>query len=113
MRISDWSSDVCSSDLRIGLAVAIVLLLIPGRVQGLILRPLFRGQRCLSHGNAGDAAEEFVNLIALLDRQPWRGWALWLGWSPYTPSAKAMCFNNVGVAHADLGDASSDRKRVG
>src|SRR3546814_13684391 len=80
MRISDWSSDVCSSDLRIGLAVAIVLLLIPGRVQGLILRPLFRGQRCLSHGNAGDAAEEFVNLIALLDRQPWRGWALWLGW---------------------------------
>src|SRR3546814_11864331 len=52
---------------RIGLAVAIVLLLIPGRVQGLILRPLFRGQRCLSHGNAGDAAEEFVNLIALIE----------------------------------------------
>src|SRR3546814_12785938 len=71
--------------LFLSLALAIVLLLIPGRVQGLILRPLFRGQRCLSHGNAGDAAEEFVNLIALLDRQPWRGWALWLGWSPYTP----------------------------
>lgn len=95
---------------RVAFAVAIVLLLIPGRVQGLFFRPLFRGQRDLAQGKAGDAARQFETFIALLNRQPWRRWALWLGWSLYTTSAKAMGFNNLGVAHADLGNDSSARQ---
>jgi len=95
---------------RIAFAAAIVLVLIPGRVQGLFFRPLFRGQRDLAQGKAGDAARQFETFIALLERQPWRSWALWLGWSLYTPSAKAIGFNNLGVAHADLGNESAARE---
>ena len=95
---------------RIAVAAAIVLLLIPGRIQGLLLRPLFRGQRELAQGKPGDAVRQFEVFIALLERQTWRSWALWLGWSRYTPSAKAMGYNNLGVAHADLGNASSARQ---
>lgn len=64
---------------RIAFAVAIVLLLTPGRIQGLFFRPLFRGQRDLAQGKASDAARQFETFIALLERQPWRRWALWLG----------------------------------
>ena len=95
---------------RVAFAVAVVLLLIPGRLQGLLLRPLFRGQRDLAQGKAGDATRQFENFMALLERQPWRRWVLWLGWSLYTPSAKAMGLNNLGVAQADLGDQSSARQ---
>jgi tetratricopeptide (TPR) repeat protein len=98
-----------SSNPRIALAVAALLLLIPGRLQGLLLRPLFRGQRYLAQGRAGDAVQEFEKLLKLLDRQPWRQWALWLGWSLYTPSLKAMGLNNLGAAHSDLGNAASAR----
>jgi len=94
----------------VALAAAIVLLLIPGRIQGLLLRPLFRGQRDLAQGRAADAMRQFEAFIALLERQAWRRWALWLGWSLYTPSAKAMGYNNLGVAHADLGNESSARQ---
>jgi tetratricopeptide (TPR) repeat protein len=94
---------------RVAFAAAAVLLLIPGRLQGLFFRPLFRGQRDLTQGKASDAAREFENFLKLLERQPWRQWALWLGWSLYTPSAKAMGFNNLGVAQADLGNEASAR----
>lgn len=94
---------------RVAVAVAVVLLLIPGRLQGLLLRPLFRGQRHLAQGKAVDAVQEFATLLDLLEHQPWRSWALWLDWSLYTPSAKAMGLNNLGVAHADLGNEASAR----
>lgn len=94
----------------IALAAAIILLLIPGRIQGLLFRPLFRGQRDLAQGRAADAVRQFEAFIALMERQAWRKWALWLGWSLYTPSAKAMGYNNLGVAHADLGNESSARQ---
>ncbi len=98
-----------SGNSQTAIGVALLLLLTPGRLQGLILRPLFRGQRYLARGKAGDATQEFEELLELLDRQPWRKWALWLGWSLYTPSAKAMALNNLGVAHADLGNLESAR----
>ena len=99
-----------AGNARIALAAAIVLLLIPGRIQGLLLRPLFRGQRELAQGRAAGSVHQFEAFIALLERQAWRRWALWLGWTLYTPSAKAMGYNNLGVAHADLGNASSARQ---
>ena len=95
---------------RIAFAVAIVLLLIPGRLQGLLLRPLFRGQRQLAQGRPKSAVREFEAYLAMLERQPWRKWALWLGWSLYTPSARAMGLNNLGVARADLGDEVAARQ---
>lgn len=91
--------------------VAVVVLLIPGRVQGLLLRPLFRGRRALAGGDAGSALRQFEDFLARLERQPWRGWALWLGWSAYTPNAKAMTLNNLGAAHAALGETASAAQR--
>ncbi|MEA9579500.1 tetratricopeptide repeat protein [Xanthomonas nasturtii] len=84
------------------LALAVVFLLAPGRLQGLLLRPLFRGQRALAHGEAGEAMRHFDAQLSQLAAQPWRQYALWLGWSLYTPSLAAMIHNNLGVTYAEL-----------
>ena len=76
----------------------------PGRLQGLLLRPLFRGQRALAEGKPEEAAVQFHHQLTQLQAQPWRRLALWLGWSTYTPSLAAMVTNNLGVAHAALGE---------
>ncbi|MBB4656504.1 tetratricopeptide (TPR) repeat protein [Xanthomonas sp. F14] len=80
------------------------LLLVPGRLQGLLLRPLFRGQRALAEGKPEEAAVQFHHQLTQLQAQPWRRLALWLGWSTYTPSLAAMVTNNLGVAYAALGE---------
>jgi len=80
------------------------LLLVPGRLQGLLLRPLFRGQRALAEGKPEEAAVQFHHQLTQLQAQPWRRLALWLGWSPYTPSLAAMVTNNLGVAYAARGE---------
>ncbi|MBB3797163.1 MULTISPECIES: tetratricopeptide repeat protein [Xanthomonas] len=80
------------------------LLLVPGRLQGLLLRPLFRGQRALAEGKPEEAAVQFHHQLTQLQAQPWRRLALWLGWSPHTPSLAAMVTNNLGVAYAALGE---------
>jgi tetratricopeptide (TPR) repeat protein len=95
---------------RTAVVGAVVALLIPGRAQGILLRPLFRGRRVLAGGNAPLALKEFGDCLALLRRQPWRSWALWLGWSVYTPSAEAMTWNNLGAAHEALADTASARQ---
>ncbi|WP_115561022.1 tetratricopeptide repeat protein [Xanthomonas arboricola] len=84
------------------LALAVVFLLAPGRLQGLLLRPLLRGQRALAHGEAGEAMRPFDAQLSQLAAQPWRQYALWLGWSLYTPSFAAMIHNNLGVTYAEL-----------
>lgn len=80
------------------------LLLVPGRLQGLLLRPLFRGQRALAEGKPEEATVQFHHQLTQLQAQPWRRLALWLGWSTYTPSLAAMVTNNLGVAYAALGE---------
>src|SRR3546814_4019339 len=56
MRISDWSSDVCSSDLP-GFGFDLIRLVVP------VLEPLAPVQLALDGGEARDGA-----LIALIDR---------------------------------------------
>ncbi|UNK50638.1 tetratricopeptide repeat protein [Lysobacter sp. S4-A87] len=87
--------------------IAVVLLLVPGRIQGLLYRPLFRGQRALATLDPALALSEFRHFLQILERQPWRKWALWLSWSIYTPSAKAMGLNNIGVAYAAMGEVDA------
>lgn len=86
------------------LVAAGLLLLVPGRLQGLLLRSLFRGQRALAEGKPEEAARQFHRQLSQLQAQPWRRLALWLGWSTYTPSLAAMVTNNLGAAHAALGE---------
>jgi len=85
----------------------VILLFIPGRIQGLLYRDLFQGQRALAKEQPDTALIHFNKFLERLEAQPWRKWVLWLSWSIYTPSAKAMGLNNVGAALAAKGQIDS------
>lgn len=89
---------------NLALVVVAAILFVPGRLHGLLLRPVFRGQRALSQGRPQEAIHHFQDLLETLSVQPWRRFALWLGWSPYTTSLAAMVHNNLGTAYAALGE---------
>jgi len=84
--------------------VLILVLLIPGRVQGLLFRDLFRGRRALDRGEPKLALSHLKEFLATVRAQPWRKPLLWLSWSFYTPSVEAMALNNIGTAQFALGD---------
>jgi len=88
-------------------ATIVLILLIPGRVQGLLLRDLFRGRRDLDRNDAESALTHFNSFLSTIKAQPWRKPALWLSWSLYTPNLEAMTRNNIGSAQLTLGDLAS------
>ena len=90
-------------NVRIALAVALVVFL-PGRIQGLLFRDLFRGRVELDRNNPSAALSHFERFLLLVQSQPWRKPALWLSWSTYTPNVEAMTLNNIGSAHLALGN---------
>ncbi len=85
-------------------AVVILSLLIPGRLQGLLFRDFFRGRGALDRGDGSSALTHLQTFLATIHSQPWRKPALWLSWSFYTPSVEAMTHNNIGSAHFCLKD---------
>lgn len=89
----------------VAVVVLVVVLLVPGRIQGFLFRDLFRGRRELDAGHPSLALRHLAQFLTTLERQPWRRHALWLSWSVYTPSAAAMALNNLGAAHLALGAA--------
>jgi hypothetical protein len=89
------------------IATLIVVLLLPGRIQGLLFRDLFRGRRHLDRNDAASALRHLNSFLVTIRSQPWRKPALWLSWSIYTPSVEAMAHNNIGTAFLALGDAAA------
>lgn len=85
-------------------AMAALVLLLPGRIQGLLFRDLFRGRSCLDRNDAQSAFVHFNSFLSTIKSQPWRRHALWLSWSVYTPDVEAMTWNNIGSAKFGLGD---------
>lgn len=85
------------------LFAVVAVLVIPGRVQGVFYRDLFRGRRLLSGGHAAEAEAHFERFLALVRESPWRKWLIWLSWSVYTPDVEAMTLNNLGAARIQLG----------
>jgi hypothetical protein len=85
----------------------IAVLLVPGRIQGLLFRDLFRGRHDLDRNDAASALKHLESFLHTVREQPWRRLALWLSWSIYTPSLEAMAQNNVGAAHLALGDIAA------
>lgn len=83
-----------------------LLLVLPGRIQGVLLRDLFRGRAALDVGEPSKALQYFERFQHTLSRQPWRKHALWLSWSVYTPNLSAMLLNNIGAAYFSLGETS-------
>lgn len=88
-----------------GAVLALILvLLIPGRAQGLLFRDLFRGRRALDRGDPNLALVHLNQFLVTIRAQPWRKPLLWLSWSFYTPSVEAMALNDIGTAQLALGD---------
>jgi tetratricopeptide (TPR) repeat protein len=85
----------------------VAVLLLPGRVQGLLFRDLFRGRRDLDRNSAESALGHFSSFLSTIRAQPWRKPALWLSWSIYTPDVEAMTQNNIGAAQLNLGNLDS------
>lgn len=83
-------------------AALFLVLLIPGRIQGILYRDLYRGRRALDQENPAEALLYLERFRGTLRAQPWRKAALWLGWSVYTPSVEAMVFNDIGSSHLAL-----------
>jgi hypothetical protein len=82
----------------------VVVLLLPGRIQGLLFRDLFRGRRDLDRDRPESALGHFNSFLTTIRAQPWRKPALWLSWSIYTPDVEAMTQNNIGAAQLNLGN---------
>lgn len=90
-------------DRRVLLALVVVLL-VPGRLLGVLWRDLYRGRRLLGEGRFQESLRHSRQFLALLERQPWRRGLWWLAWAFYTRDPKAMALNNVGAALIELGD---------
>jgi tetratricopeptide (TPR) repeat protein len=87
-----------------GAILVILLLLVPGRFQGMFFRNLFRGRRLLDSGHPKEALPHLQAFLAQLKESPWKKKLIWLAWSVYTPDADAMAWNNIGAAHTNLGN---------
>lgn len=94
------------------LIIIVLILLLPGRVQGIYFRDFFTGRRLMNLGRAEESIPEFERFLATLDEHPRRGWALWLSWSMYTVSAKAMTLNNLAASYLELGDQVNARRYI-
>jgi len=88
----------------------LLVLLVPGRVQGVILRDLFTGRQLLDQGHPSKAIEPLERMAEALRSAPWKRKSLWLGWSVYTVDALAMTLNNLGAAHQRSGDRDAARR---
>lgn len=90
-----------------GIAAALVLLLLPGRVQGYFYRDFFRGRRLLEEGRLLECIPHFERFIAAVRARPWLKRLLWLQFAVYTTDIEAMALNNLGSAYVELGDPES------
>jgi tetratricopeptide (TPR) repeat protein len=80
----------------------IFCLILPGRVQGILLRDLFRGRKELTKGRPSEAAIAFNAMLDRLARDRRLAWTIWLTWPIYTSSLHAMVLNDLGVAQHRL-----------
>jgi hypothetical protein len=95
---------VYSMDGGVAAIVAVAgVLFVPGRIQGLFCRELFRGRRLLDAGRPAEAAVYFERFLGTVRREPWRKRLVWISWPVYTPNVEAMALNNLGAAQLELG----------
>lgn len=85
------------------LVLLIVLMLAPGRVQGVLWRDFFRGRRLLAMGRHEASIPFFDRFLARVQARPRLKWAIWLSWGMYTRDIEVMTENNLGAAKLELG----------
>jgi tetratricopeptide (TPR) repeat protein len=86
------------------LILVAVVLLIPGRILGVVYRDLFRGRRLLDKGQAEASIPYTLRFLQFIRQHPGRKRLLWLAGFIYTPDAEAMALNNLGAAHLASGN---------
>lgn len=80
-----------------------IILLIPGRIQGMLFRDLFRGRRLYDLERFEESLHHSKRFLELIRAKPhWKKY-LWLSFSIYTPDVEAMVLYNLGTARLQLG----------
>ncbi len=98
----------------IGLLLALgVLLLLPSRLQALLLRRHFRGRRAHLARRLDDALGLYREQLTELQARPWKNHAVWLGWMFYTTRADAMVWNNIAAVQLDRRQLGAARDAAG
>lgn len=87
-----------------GLLALALVLLVPGRIQGVAFRGFFRGRRLFSHGKFAESIPHFERFLERIRRRPALKHLIWLQWTVYTTDIEVMTLNNLGGAHAQTGD---------
>ncbi len=88
-----------------------LIVLIPGRVQGMLFRDLFRGRRSYDLEQFEESLEHSRRFLDMIREKPHLKKYLWLAFSIYTPDVEAMALYNLGTARLQLGrldEARSD-----
>jgi tetratricopeptide (TPR) repeat protein len=90
-------------DMLMAAGMVALILIIPGRVQGILYRELFRGRLLLEQQRELEAIDHLQRFLADVRARPWLKRMIWLSWSVYTPDVEAMTLNNIGAANLSLG----------
>jgi tetratricopeptide (TPR) repeat protein len=89
----------------IGLLAGLALLmLLPGRIGGYMLRDLFRSRSLLRASQFAEAEAAGEAFLAQLGREPWRRHFIYAFAGIYTWDAAAMAQNNIGAARMQRGE---------
>lgn len=84
--------------------VVALLFLVPGRIQGIFFRDLFRGRRLLAEGDVAQSIAASQQFLAQVRNRPWQKNLIWLAGTLYTTDVEAMALNNIGTAHLHSGE---------
>src|SRR5215469_16464339 len=90
-------------------AIAVALLLIPGRVLGYFWRDLLRGLRLLNEKKYGESRRHSELFLIQVQQKPWLKKLIWLGSGSYSRDPESVAMNNLGAAEIGIGDLGSAR----
>lgn len=91
------------------LSLIVILLILPGRVQGYLWRDFFIGRRLLSLSKYEEAIQYFETFEHKLRNNKWLKYAIWLAAFIYTRSIMVMTLNNIGACYLELGELEKAR----
>lgn len=104
LRTSDYASGA--------FILVMIVLLLPGRIQGHYWRDFFRGRRLVADRRFREAEPVFERFLARLNDQPTLKRLIWLSYAIYTRDIGAMSLNNLGVCALEEGRFGEAEKRL-
>ena len=93
-------------------AVAVVLLILPGRVLGFVWRDLLRGLRLLNARRFAESRRHSILFLEAVRRRPYLKNFVWLGSSSYSRDPEVLALNNLGAAELALGEVVAARSHL-